>query len=42
MVIWGKYDLSFKLIEPVAYRRDVPAAETHVLDAAPALVGRAS
>ena len=33
LVIWGKYDLSFELSEPEAYRRDVPDAETHVLDA---------
>jgi pimeloyl-ACP methyl ester carboxylesterase len=32
-VIWGKYDLSFELSEPEAYRRDVPNAEVHVLDA---------
>src|SRR5712672_4145837 len=33
LVIWGKYDLSFELSEPEAYRRDVPNAEVHVLDA---------
>jgi len=33
LVIWGKYDLSFELTEPDAYRRDVPAAEVHVLEA---------
>ena len=33
LVIWGKYDLSFDLSEPQAYRRDVPGAEVHVLDA---------
>jgi pimeloyl-ACP methyl ester carboxylesterase len=33
LVIWGKYDLSFDLSEPEAYRRDVPNAEIHVLDA---------
>jgi pimeloyl-ACP methyl ester carboxylesterase len=33
LVIWGKYDLSFDLSEPEAYRRDVPSAEVHVLDA---------
>lgn len=33
MVIWGKYDLSFDLSEPEAYRKDVPKAEVHVLDA---------
>jgi pimeloyl-ACP methyl ester carboxylesterase len=33
LVLWGKYDLSFDLSEPEAYRRDVPKAEVHVLDA---------
>ena len=33
LVIWGKYDLSFDLSEPEAYRRDVPHADVHVLDA---------
>jgi pimeloyl-ACP methyl ester carboxylesterase len=33
LVIWGKYDLSFDRSEPEAYRRDVPAALVHVLDA---------
>ena len=33
LVIWGKYDMSFDLSEPEAYRRDVPHAEVHVLDA---------
>jgi len=33
LVIWGKYDLSFDSSEPEAYRRDVPNAEVHVLDA---------
>jgi pimeloyl-ACP methyl ester carboxylesterase len=33
LVLWGKYDLSFDLSEPEAYRRDVPNAEVHVLDA---------
>jgi pimeloyl-ACP methyl ester carboxylesterase len=33
MVLWGKYDLSFELTEPEAYRKDVPNAEVHVLDA---------
>jgi pimeloyl-ACP methyl ester carboxylesterase len=33
LVIWGKYDLSFDPSEPEAYRRDVPKAEVHVLDA---------
>jgi len=28
-----KYDLSFELSEPQAYRRDVPNAQVHVLDA---------
>jgi len=34
LVLWGKYDLSFDPSEPEAYRRDVPTAEVHVLDAA--------
>jgi pimeloyl-ACP methyl ester carboxylesterase len=33
LVLWGKYDLSFELTEPEAYRRDVPKARVHVLDA---------
>jgi pimeloyl-ACP methyl ester carboxylesterase len=33
LVIWGNYDLSFDLSEPEAYRRDVPNARVHVLDA---------
>jgi pimeloyl-ACP methyl ester carboxylesterase len=33
LVIWGKHDLSFELTEPEAYRRDVPNAEIHILDA---------
>jgi pimeloyl-ACP methyl ester carboxylesterase len=33
LVIWGKHDLSFDSSEPEAYRRDVPDAEVHVLDA---------
>lgn len=33
LVVWGKHDLSFELSEPEAYRRDVPNAEVHILDA---------
>ena len=33
LVIWGKYDQSFELSEPEAYRHDVPNAKIHVLDA---------
>jgi len=33
LVIWGKYDLSFELSEPDAYRQDVPKAEVHILEA---------
>jgi pimeloyl-ACP methyl ester carboxylesterase len=33
LVIWGKYDPSFDISEPESYRRDVPKAEVHVLDA---------
>jgi pimeloyl-ACP methyl ester carboxylesterase len=33
LVIWGRYDSSFQVAEAKAYRRDVPDAEVHVLDA---------
>src|SRR5262245_743569 len=33
LVIWGKYDLSFDLSEPEAYRKDVPSAKVFVLEA---------
>jgi pimeloyl-ACP methyl ester carboxylesterase len=33
LVIWGKHDLSFDSGEPERYRKDVPSAEVHVLDA---------
>ncbi len=33
LVIWGRYDLSFDISEPEAYRRDVPGAEVHILEA---------
>jgi pimeloyl-ACP methyl ester carboxylesterase len=33
LVLWGRYDLSFDLSEPEAYRHDVPDAEVHVLAA---------
>jgi pimeloyl-ACP methyl ester carboxylesterase len=33
LVLWGRYDLSFELSEPESYRRDVPTAEVHVLEA---------
>jgi hypothetical protein len=33
LVIWGKYDASFDISEPEAYRRDLPGAQVHVLDA---------
>ena len=32
-VIWGRYDPSFLIAEADAYRRDVPDAEIHILDA---------
>jgi pimeloyl-ACP methyl ester carboxylesterase len=32
-VLWGRYDPSFTLAEAQAYRRDVPDAEVHILDA---------
>jgi pimeloyl-ACP methyl ester carboxylesterase len=33
LVLWGKHDLSFDLGEPERYRKDVPEAEVHLLDA---------
>jgi pimeloyl-ACP methyl ester carboxylesterase len=33
LVVWGKYDPSFQVAEAEAYRRDVPDAEIHVLEA---------
>jgi pimeloyl-ACP methyl ester carboxylesterase len=33
LVLWGRHDPSFDISEPEAYRRDVPQAEVHVLDA---------
>ena len=33
LVLWGKHDLSFDLGEPERYRKDVPNADVHVLDA---------
>jgi pimeloyl-ACP methyl ester carboxylesterase len=33
LVLWGKHDLSFDPGEPERYRKDVPTAEIHVLDA---------
>lgn len=33
LVIWGKHDPSFDIGEPERYRKDVPKAEVHVLDA---------
>ncbi|HEY1499878.1 MAG TPA: alpha/beta hydrolase [Acidobacteriaceae bacterium] len=33
LVVWGKHDLSFDSGEPERYRKDVPNAEVHILDA---------
>ncbi len=33
LVVWGKHDPSFDIGEPERFRRDVPSAEVHVLDA---------
>jgi pimeloyl-ACP methyl ester carboxylesterase len=33
LVLWGKYDPSFQVAEAAAYKRDVPEAEIHILDA---------
>ena len=33
LVLWGKYDPSFQVAEAAAYKKDLPDAEIHVLDA---------
>ena len=33
LVLWGRYDPSFQVAEAEAYRRDLPSAEIHLLDA---------
>ena len=33
LVIWGRYDPSFIVAGAEAYRKDVPTAEVHILDA---------
>jgi pimeloyl-ACP methyl ester carboxylesterase len=33
LVVWGKYDPSFALLEAEAYKREVPDADVHVLEA---------
>ncbi len=33
LVIWGKYDPSFQVAEAEAYRRDLPKAQVHIIDA---------
>ncbi len=33
LVVWGKYDPSFQTAEAEAYRRDLPKAEIHVIEA---------
>jgi pimeloyl-ACP methyl ester carboxylesterase len=33
LVVWGKYDASFDISEPEAYRRDVPSAQVYIVDA---------
>ena len=33
LVLWGRYDPSFIVAGAEAYRKDVPGAEVHVLDA---------
>ncbi len=32
LVLWGKYDTSFRITEAEAYKRDVPDAEVHIVD----------
>lgn len=33
LVVWGRFDPSFQVAEAEAFRRDVPGAEVHILDA---------
>jgi len=33
LVLWGRFDLSFEISETAAYRRDVPQAQVHLLEA---------
>jgi pimeloyl-ACP methyl ester carboxylesterase len=33
LVVWGRYDPSFQAAETTAYKRDLPKAEVHILDA---------
>ncbi|PMS32117.1 pimeloyl-ACP methyl ester carboxylesterase [Trinickia symbiotica] len=33
LVVWGRYDPSFQVAEAAAYRRDLPKADIHVIDA---------
>lgn len=33
LIVWGKYDQSFALPEVEAFKRDIPNAEVHILDA---------
>jgi pimeloyl-ACP methyl ester carboxylesterase len=33
LILWGRYDPSFTVAGAEAYRRDVPSAEVHILDA---------
>lgn len=32
LIIWGKYDIYFDLAEAYCYKRDLPKAETHILE----------
>jgi pimeloyl-ACP methyl ester carboxylesterase len=32
LVLWGKYDPSFRIVEPDAYKRDVPGTQIHIVD----------
>jgi pimeloyl-ACP methyl ester carboxylesterase len=33
LVLWGRFDPSFQVEEAEAYRREVPSAEVHILNA---------
>jgi pimeloyl-ACP methyl ester carboxylesterase len=33
LVVWGRYDQSFEAAEAQAYKREIPKAEVHLIDA---------
>ena len=32
LIIWGKYDIYFEVAEAYCYKRDLPKAETHIIE----------